>query len=166
MADSANRTQFTIKALGLADLFNANVGDRRVSQHRVELSAPDGPSTGGGRLAVQHVKLVPDGNAPVIVAGSANQLEASCELRTFEHLAELHAQRWHGQPIPIDRVSYNQLLKRMRAFFTDHKFTVVLVDAARTGAPASRSRAGLMVSFFAVVLAVGGGVFFLLSLQR
>src|SRR4051812_8683003 len=100
------RTQFAMKALGFAELFNIKIGDQKVTGttvYRVEMSAPDGPSTGGGKQAVQHLKLVPEveGDA-VIVAGSANQLEKSAEIRTYEYLADLHAQRFKGAPIPLD----------------------------------------------------------------
>ena len=47
MAES-NRTQFAMRALSLADYFNAKIGDKRVSGYKVVLATPDGPSTAGG----------------------------------------------------------------------------------------------------------------------
>jgi hypothetical protein len=155
------RTQFAMKALGLADFFNAKCGDKRVSGHKVMLAAPDGPSTMGGKQALQHISLIPDAGGAAITAGSANQVERIAELRTYDHLKQLHAQRFGRKTFPLDRVSYNELVKRMQAFFADQKLTVVLIDAAAL--PRTRSRAGLMAIGLAVAVATAGAVFFILS---
>jgi hypothetical protein len=157
-----NRTQFAMKALSLADFFNAAMGQKRVSGHKVVLAAPDGPSTGGGKQALQHISLIPDAGGATITAGSANQVEKRAELRTWEHLAALHAQRFKGKPFPVDKVAYNELLKKMQAFFTDQRLSIVVVDAA--AAPqGSQSRAGLMVLGVAIAAATAGAVFFFLQ---
>ena len=99
------RTAFAMQALGLAETFNLMLQAERVKgpvTYRVELSAPDGMSTAGGKQATQHVKLVPEGGGSTIVAGSANQAENWAELRTFEHLKLLHAQRFKGAEIPLE----------------------------------------------------------------
>jgi hypothetical protein len=114
------RTAFAMQALSLAETFNLMLQAERVKgpvTYRVELSAPDGMSTAGGKQATQHVKLVPEGGGTTIVAGSANQAEKWAELRTFEHLKLLHAQRWKGAEIPLNRVQYNELLEKLKAFF-------------------------------------------------
>jgi hypothetical protein len=161
MAES-DRTQFAMKALSLADFFNAKVGDRRVSGHRVALAVPHGMSTGGGAQAVQHISLIPDGQGPTITAGAANQVDKTVELRTWEHLSQLHAQRFKGKPLPVDKVAYNELLKRMQAFFGERQLSVVLVDAARLPHQPGGSRASMVVLFFAIAIAVAGAVFFLM----
>jgi hypothetical protein len=164
-----NRTQFTMKAMSFADYFNVRVGDQKVSgpvSYRVQMAAPDGLSTGGGKQAVQHIKLVPDdgkGKA-VIVAGAANQIEKTAEVRTFEHLAQLHAQRFKGQRIPLDRVQYGALVRRMQAFFAENGLQVVLVEAAAaTEAPPASSSAGLVgfvIALFVAGAAAGGWLLF------
>src|SRR5437016_4524093 len=93
------RTEFAMQALSLAETFNLMRADERVKgpiTYRVELSAPEGPSTAGGKQATQHVKLVPVGGGATIVAGSANQAESWAELRSFAHLKLLHGQRFKG----------------------------------------------------------------------
>ena len=161
MAES-NRTQFAMKALSLADFFNASVGQKRVSGYKVVLAAPDGPSTGGGKQALQHISLIPDAGGMTITAGSANGVEKTAELRTWDHLAALHAQRFKGKSFPLDKVSYNELMKRMQAFFVDQRLSVVVVDAARVP-QRSQSRAGLMVLGIAIAAATAGAVFFFLQ---
>jgi len=163
------RTQFAMQAFGFAELFNLQLGDKPVAGHRVELSAPDGPSTGGGKQSVQHVKLVPlDGAGPVTVAGSANQLDKLAEIRSFEYLAELHAQRFKGAEIPLDKAAYQGLVARMQAFFAEQGLRVVMLEPPRpvAGAPAKAAAAAsgpspvAMVAIFAGVAAVIAAVLF------
>jgi hypothetical protein len=166
------RTEFAMKALDLADLFKVWIGQTPVPgpvTYRVELSAPDGMSTGGGTQSVQHIKLIPVDGGPTVVAGSANQVEGAAELRTFEHLAELHAQRFKGAEIPLDRGAYNDLVKRMQTFFSDKGLRLVMVDAAprataRPEATAPRPNITIViVGLVAIAAAVAGGMLLLLG---
>src|ERR1700752_974277 len=121
------RTAFAMQALGLAETFNVMLQAERVKgpvTYRVELSAPDGMSTAGGKQATQHVKLLPEGGGNTIVAGSANQAESWAELRTFEHLKLLHAQRFKGAEIPLNRVQYNELVGKLEKFFAERGCSV------------------------------------------
>jgi hypothetical protein len=169
MSKHHNRTQFAMQALGLAETFNVMLASERVRgavTYRVELSAPDGPSTAGGKQATQHVKLIPDGDdsgggvlgpsgaaggaerSGIIVAGSANQAEAWAELRSFEHLKRLHAQRFKGAEIPLNRVQYKELLDKLRAFFVDKGCAVrmaALPDGTAGVASAGRTTSGTLV---------------------
>jgi len=134
------RTAFAMQALGLAETFNVMLQAERVKgpvTYRVELSAPDGMSTAGGKQATQHVKLIPEGGGTTIVAGSANQAEKWAELRTFEHLKLLHAQRFKGAEIPLNRVQYNELVDKLKSFFAQHgQCSVRMAEMPREDAPA------------------------------
>jgi hypothetical protein len=169
------RTEFAMKAVDMAELFKVLVGQTPVTAatageagYQAELSAPDGMSTGGGTQAVQHIKLVSPSGGATIVAGAANQVDRTAELRTYEHLAELHAQRYRGAALPIDRASYGELLERAQDFFPDKGLRVVLIDAARRPAPAAPSKpagggAGMLLLFLGVISLIGGAVFFFLG---
>jgi hypothetical protein len=125
------RTEFAIRALNLAQTFNQAMANERINgpvKYRVELSAPDGESTGGGVQALQHIKLVPEGGGVTLVAGSTNQVESWAELRRFEHLQALHAQRFKGAEIPLNRVQYTQLFDNLRGFFAGMGLTVRTAD--------------------------------------
>jgi hypothetical protein len=133
------RTRFAAEAVGLAELFKLVIGSIPLSgpvRYHVELSAPDGPSTGGGVQAVQHVKLVPEDGGMTVVAGSANQNESTCELRTLDYLDGLHRQRFlrsslEAPPLPstrIDRKHYDQLLERLRVFFSEREIAVRILS--------------------------------------
>jgi hypothetical protein len=161
------RTQFAMQALGFADVFNLKIGDQKVSGHRVELSAPDGPSTGGGKQSVQHIKLIPEGGGTVTVAGSADQMEKKAEIRSWDYLQALHSQRFKGKTLPIDRAHYAALVKRMQLFFADQGLAVVMLEApampAGAAAPARSGGSGAMIMVvFVIVAAIAAGLFFLL----
>ncbi len=165
-------TQFAMQALGFADLFNIKIGDQKVKGHRVEMSAPDGPSTGGGKQSVQHVKLIAeDGSGAVIVAGSANQMEKSAEVRTYEYLADLHAKRFKGARIPLDKPAYNLLVARMKTFFAEQNLAVTMLDAPRPvggqqvvhpAEPGAPSKGTMIGIFLAVAVIIAAAVFFVL----
>jgi hypothetical protein len=163
------RTAFAMQALSLAETFNIMLQAERVKgpvTYRVELSAPEGMSTAGGKQATQHVKLIPEGGGNTIVAGSANQAEKWAELRTFEHLKVLHAQRFKGAEIPLNRVQYNELLEKVKHFFAQQGTCAVRIaemprDAG--GAAASTAKSGasgtlVMGIILVAALAAAAGV--------
>lgn len=140
-------TQVAAKAVSLAELFDARFeqGLQGPVQFRVELSAPDGPSTAGGKQALQHIKLVPSISGPAIVIGSASTARQSAEIRTFEHIAALYAQRFKGARIPVDVTRYQELSQNLATFFRAMKMTVTFADAsgiAAAPAGAAPSTAG------------------------
>lgn len=160
------RTQFAMAALDFATLFTAVVGSEPVpstegASFKVELSAPDGPSTGGGAQSVQHIRVSRDGLT--LVAGSIDSVQKSAELRSYDYVSAIHAQRYKGVALPIDRVAYDALLKRVQAFARQHELGVILKDSAPLpAAPASKSNIGLVAIAIAIVLAVAVGAYFMM----
>ena len=84
MADQPPRTQFSAKALYLAELFAGHFGKDRLAvnpqandgnEYVLELATPDGPSTGGGTQSVQPIKLVPSKGGQTLVIGSVDQVK-------------------------------------------------------------------------------------------
>ena len=55
------QTQYSVKATDLAETFRSTVGRLRVGPYAYapDMTAPEGPSTGGGVQALQHLRLVP-----------------------------------------------------------------------------------------------------------
>ena len=171
-------TQIAMKAFTLADLFKIAFSEPLTGPvvHRLEMATPEGPSTGGGKQAVQHLKLVPvDGNGATIVIGSANQMANSCDLRSFDYLRNMHAQRFKGARVPLDPVAYRELIARMSSFFSDRGMAVVIQAAtplasapAPTAAESSHSAslitiAGAVIAF---VLLVGAALFYVLHTRH
>lgn len=78
----------------------------------VDLSTPDGPSTGGGVQARQHLRLVPRRKGyPIIVAGTVDPVTSTAEIRTFEHVAILHELRFE-RPVEITEDEYAEFLRK------------------------------------------------------
>jgi hypothetical protein len=179
--DDGMRTRFAMQAVDLAGLFGLLIGERPLTgpvTYHVELSAPEGPSTGGGVQAVQHIKLIPVDGGATLVAGWANQIEKTAELRTLNYLNLLHRQRFGRSalkppPLPserIDRLNYQALLSRMQKFFEekDIRATVIDLPEARTAIRPAPSEGGpsvrfLSLIFVAVVTAVAAALYFALS---
>jgi hypothetical protein len=125
-------TQFAMKALDMAEMFKMLVGAKPIEgpePYGVELGTPDGPSTGGGKQAMQAIKLVPQGSGATLVAGHANKAERTAELRTYNFLAQQHAQRFKGAQLPVTREAYDELMGRLEKFFRDQDLNVSKLDA-------------------------------------
>jgi hypothetical protein len=134
------RTRFASEAVNLAEVFKLLIGTtplRGPATFHVEMSAPDGPSTGGGVQSVQHIKLVADDGGTTLVAGWCDQNAGTCELRTLDCLDAQHHERFRksslkAPPLPserLDRVHYGKLIERLRTFFAERELRVTLVDA-------------------------------------
>lgn len=158
-------TMVAQQAVGFAELFKAVFADglQGPVNYRVELSQPDGPSTAGGKLAMQHIKLVPPDSGPTLLIGSANTVEKTADLRSFRMLAGQHAQRFKGATLPIDPQRYASLVESLRTFFSDRGMRVTVQDDVGSAPPLSvappapRSPALLIsVLVVLVVIALGG----------
>lgn len=122
-------------------------------QYVVELMAPEGLSTGGGKQALQHLRLRPlrQGYA-ILIAGSVNPLEKHAELRTFEHAFLLHQIRFE-RPLEITPSEWEQLLRKV-----EDVLQLANIEAARVGPSpdllreARRTKSGRRVSSRALVL--------------
>lgn len=172
-------TMIAAQAVGLAEVFQAVFAEglQGPVPYKVELSEPDGPSTAGGKLAMQHLKLIPaSGAGPTLVMGSANTVEKAVELRTFHYLASQHSQRFKGATLPVDPERYKDLVKLLQGFFTDRGMTVVMLDAPKpernpeelaAPSPAPTSSSSMMVlaalGGALLVVVVGAIVFFALK---
>lgn len=167
-SNTGELTAIAMKAFSLADMFRLSFmteavkGEGGTVTYKVELTQPDGPSTGGGMQSLQPIKLVPQ-SGPTIVVGTVNSVEMVAELRTFEHLAAMHAQRFKGAAIPLDKTEYRALQKKLQDFFTERKIAFKLVEAPTEPpvrrpvepAPSTMGTIALAVGIVLVLLAAG-----------
>ncbi len=131
-------TQVAAQAVSLAELFEAQFekGIEGRCHYRVELSAPDGPSTAGGKQALQHIKLIPEDGGPSIVVGSCHTVKQTAEIRMYGSLEKLHEQRFRGLPFPIDARTYRKLAQELAGFFTQYRIKVAFAEEALPPVPA------------------------------
>jgi hypothetical protein len=135
------RTRFAVRALDFAETFNAGLGalSLQPGAYQPQLTTPDGPSTGGGVQAVQHVRLIAARQGfPSILVGSANQRSGTAELRSFAYVEAVHRQRWK-RPVPLDRNDYEDFLNSAKNFFESNQLLVTI--AGPDGALARRAEA-------------------------
>jgi len=129
----ALQTFHAMQASDLANAFNDALQKTVIApgEYRVELTAPEGPSTAGGVQAMQHLRLVPRlAGFPTLVVGHANHAEGKAELRSYEHLAAVHRQRFK-RPIALDRAAYEAFLQLAR-----NLFEALRLETAIAGPPA------------------------------
>jgi|SRR5579859_3989933 len=112
------QTQFSVQANDFADTFRSTMGRARVGPYGYmpDVTAPEGPSTGGGVQAMQHLRLVPpQPNLPTLVVGHVNGRERSAELRTLDHVDAICRERFK-RGAPIDPQQYAQFLQSAQGF--------------------------------------------------
>jgi hypothetical protein len=110
----ALRTKLAQKFVTLADSVGESFRDFAIGAGAwaVELTAPQGMSTGGGKQALQHLRLRPRREGySVLVAGTVNQLEKRAELRDFDHVTILHEVRYRNA-LEVSRQEWEQFLRK------------------------------------------------------
>lgn len=159
-------TEFAQQALGLAEIFNATFKPPlpgSPTNYRVQLAIPDGPSTSGGKQGTQHIKLVPLDGGATLVVGWVNQADGAAELRGWEHLKAITAERTRGAGLP-DEAAFRKLLLDIKRFLERERLSVTVVAVRRQDGDEDDS--ALSVPLVAAVtlgaLAVFGLVAFLL----
>ena len=119
MNTDASRTHHANQAIALSELValkfaKLNLGGK--TPRTLKISAPDGPSTGGGRQARQSLVLAPvNGKAPNIVCGFIDSAKGVAELRSFLVLDQQNRAH-HGQPLDFMRVDYDKFVHDMVSF--------------------------------------------------
>jgi hypothetical protein len=108
------RTRLARKFHSLADTMAEAFKDFAIGAGNwsVELTVPAGPSTGGGKQALQHIRLNPRRNGfNTFVAGTVNQVERRADLRDFDHVAIMHEVRHRG-PLDITTQEWEQFIRK------------------------------------------------------
>jgi hypothetical protein len=138
-------TMFAGKSVALAEVFKFTVGKEPFSGPtvcRLELSAPNEESTDGGRLAVQHVSIVPDGGGPTTVIATAFQVDKRAELRQFEVVAETYKKRFHTSTFPVSPGQFDEMTRKLKDFFQQFGFKIEVQPLAPPLPAAPRATAG------------------------
>lgn len=126
----ALRTRVANQAASLAETVSDGFEDFHMGagDYVVELSVPEGPSTGGGAQARQNIRLVPRRKGyAIVIAGTVDPVTSTAELRTFEHVAVLHELRYK-QPLEINGEEYDDFLRK-----ADVVLNLARVKAKRVG---------------------------------
>ena len=157
------RTRFAMAAVDFANLFNEVFQSAQIEGYTLSLTAPEGPSTGGGVQSVQHITLHKPG-AKSLVMGSCDKVGKQAELRSYEHVAAIYSQRTGGEALPLPRSGYDQLLGRVREFLKSQEFRVEMAPLTGTAQPAAKQPSGSGAVWWILALlvlaALGGAVYY------
>ena len=137
-------TVYAGKSVALAEVFKYTVGKEPILGPvicRLELSAPTEESTDGGRLAMQHVSIVPEGGGPTVVIGTAYQLDRLVELRSYASVADTYKKRFRTSSFPVTPNQYDEMTRRLKGFFDQFEFQLTVGEAPLPGARPTQDEA-------------------------
>ncbi len=97
----------------------------------VELTAPEGMSTGGGKQVLQHLRLRPmrQGHA-VLVGGVVNAVDKTAELREHAHIDMIYRARF-GHALEITAAEWEQFLRKAETVLRQEQIRTSRVAAPR-----------------------------------
>jgi hypothetical protein len=127
------RTRLARKFTTLADQVTESFDDFQIGAGRwaVELTAPEGMSTGGGKQVLQHLRLRPtrEGHA-VLVGGVVNPVTRTAELRDHPHMDMIYRARF-GRPLEITTAEWEQFLRKAEVVLRQEQISTARVAAPR-----------------------------------
>ena len=154
------RTQFAMAQIDFAGLFATYIQDKAPKGCALALTAPEGPSTGGGVQSVQHITLTMGGGKALVI-GSCSTVEKAAELRDFDYFSNLYQQRYGAAPA-MARADYDKLLKSLKDFFSSQTMPskVVATPAAASARPEPprKSSTGLIIFIVLLLAVLAGGL--------
>lgn len=166
------QTQYSVQATDLAESFRTTLGRARIGPHGYtpDMTAPEGPSTGGGVQAMQHLRLLPpQPNMPTLIIGHLHQRDGTAELRTLDHVDAICRDRFKRGAM-LDPGQYGQFLQSAEAFLAAGGLRITYSGPpadlmARLAAPTAstapaKSHTGLVVGLVTafLLLALAGAV--------
>ena len=127
------RTRLARKFTTLADQVTESFDDFRIGAGRwaVELTAPQGMSTGGGKQVLQHLRLRPtrEGHA-VLIGGVVNPVSRTAELRDHPHMDMIYRARF-GRALEITAAEWEQFLRKAEVVLRQERIGTARVAAPR-----------------------------------
>lgn len=114
------------EGLDAAELVNAAFGRKTIGKltpRRLEVVAPDGPSTAGGKHARQTIRLVPaSGEGGPVMCGFLDVAQKLVELRSYETLVLQYEARF-GEACDITRDEHATLCRDLQMTLTPFRYS-------------------------------------------
>ncbi len=145
MSKDVKRTMVSQQAMEMSQLLTLRFARQVVGDEipkRLMVQEPDGPSTGGGKMARQSIVLAPnDGSAAGgIMVGWLDIAQKAAELRMHGVVAAHHAERY-GAPLDVAPAQYDALMTDVVTMLSSQAFHTNIVDVDADGsAPTSAPR--------------------------
>jgi hypothetical protein len=132
------------EGVNAAEVVNTAMKKREVGKdtpRRVEVIAPHGPSTSGGKKARQSITLVPvSGQGAGLMFGFMDVAQKSVELRDYALVAEQFRKRF-GTRFDVTAEEYTGLTSQLTGMLETLGFKVAAEPAGEPASPASASTA-------------------------
>ncbi len=163
------RTRIANQAASLAEAVTDGFEDFHMGagDYVVDLSVPEGPSTGGGAQARQNLRLVPRRKGyAMVIAGTVDPVAGVAELRTHEHVALVHELRYE-QPLEITPEEYQTFLGKAQVVLNlaRIKATIAAVPAELRAQKKAAQKLSLpMLVVFVIVMVLAAIVVFRIAL--
>lgn len=125
----ALRTRLASKFVTLAETVTDAFEDFHIGAGNwvVELTAPEGMSTGGGKRVMQHFRLRPKRQGfAVVVGGSVNPFTKEAELKDYDHVRMIHSVRF-GSDLGISPAEWEQFLRQAEVVLETAKISTMRV---------------------------------------
>jgi hypothetical protein len=125
------RTRFAYEATAFAELFASVVGRMHLPPHSYTgtLTRPEGPSTGAGARARQHLKLEsPDPSCGAVVVGWVDLRQKAAELRAFA-LVDRDYERRFKRKLQLYSGAYAMFLARTIGFLEAAHLKVTILES-------------------------------------
>jgi hypothetical protein len=120
-------TAVAAQGVQMSEIFKYGVSRQKVGAYTPELVEPEA-STGQGKRALQHIRLIPDGGGPALVVGSVHVPERRAELRSYAYVQSVFKQRFR-RPCPFDPSAYEAFVKNAENLLHGMQMNVLRVDA-------------------------------------
>jgi hypothetical protein len=155
------RTSISNQAVMIADLVRERFAGKSYGSafYRLRIDEPDGPSTGGGRHARQHLTLEPRmDSAPAIICGWVDVSIQDAQLRSYEMMVRRH----EGRAFPLSAEIYDRFLDDLMNTLYEGGIRIMLVvpdddeEASPAPAPVPERRRPFL-SFLKAVFYIGLG---------
>ncbi len=164
-AAPAMYTMLAREGINAAQLINTALAKRTVGQPRprhLEVAAPIGQSTSGGKKARQSVTLVASsGEGAAVMCGWIDAAQKTGELREYHALAEQYEERF-GMRFEPTLTEYTALMKELEKMLGTLGFQVAH-EQFESEPPPSKSTLWKTVAWVVAAAAVGAVVALLLS---
>lgn len=130
------------EGLDAAELVNAAFARKTIGKHtprRLEVFAPDGPSTAGGKRARQTIRLVPlAGETGPVMCGFLDVAQKVVELRSYDTLMQQYEARF-GVPCDITTDEYATLCRDLQMTLTPFRYSFTRESEQHAAAAANRA---------------------------
>ncbi len=149
------------EGVNVAQLLNTALSKRtlgKLTPRRLEVAAPIGQSTQGGKKARQSVTLIPiAGEGPSVMCGWIDAAQKVAELRDYDDVASQYKSRF-GAKFEVSAEEYATLIKDLSRMLQPLGFQIAEEEEDEEAAPRARNGAAGGASLWKTVAWVAGAV--------